>query len=108
MSGNNKLGDFIGGFLVGGLIGAAVAILTTPYSGSEAKDEVRNLYNESLKRSDDLKHKAEDSINEFSNLTKDKLAEGLSNLKDRASNLVNRFDDLTNKGAGVLIEDEIV
>lgn len=105
---NNNLGDFLGGFIVGGIIGAAVAALTTPYSGKEAKDEVRHLYEEGLKKSDEFKHKAEGSFSEFSSVTKDKVGEALTNLKDRASTLVDRFDDLTNKGAGVLIEDEIV
>lgn len=104
----NGLGDFLGGFIVGSIVGAAIAALTTPFSGDEAKKEAETLYKKGLEKSEEFKHKAEESLNELSASAKLKASGVLNNLKDKASNIANRFDELTNKGAGVLIEDEIV
>ena len=37
MSDNNEFGSFLSGFLVGGLVGAAVALLMAPQSGEETR-----------------------------------------------------------------------
>ncbi|MDX1920347.1 MAG: YtxH domain-containing protein [Candidatus Caenarcaniphilales bacterium] len=104
----NGFGDFLGGFLLGSVVGAAIAALTTPYSGEEAKKEAESLYKKGLEKSEEFKHKAEESLTELSASAKLRATGVIGKLKDKASSIANRFDELTNKGAGVLIEDEIV
>lgn len=108
MSNNNSFGDFLGGLLVGGIIGSAIAALTTPYSGKEAQDELNNQYKLGVEKSKEFKHKAEESFGELQAATKEKAGTVLTQIKDKANSIANRFEDLTSKGAGVLIEDEIV
>jgi len=108
MSRNNDFFDFVGGLIVGGIIGSAIAALTTPYSGDEARDELNRKYKLGLERSKELKHKAEESIGELRTCTKEKVGTVLHKLKNKANSIASCFEDLTNKGAGVLIEDEIV
>ncbi|MFP3853242.1 MAG: YtxH domain-containing protein [Anaerolineales bacterium] len=47
MSGNNgSFGNFVSGILVGGLVGAAVAILMAPQSGEKTIAELKNRTDE--------------------------------------------------------------
>jgi gas vesicle protein len=108
MSEKNEFGDFLGGLILGGVLGAAIAAITTPYTGTEAKEEVLNAYKTTLNHADELKVKTEKSFSELKNVSQDKLNVLLQGLKTKAETIVNRFDDITAKGAGVLIEDEIV
>jgi len=98
---NDQVSNFISGLILGGIIGAITAALTTPFSGQEAQDEVVNAYNNSLK---ETKH----SLNDLGHEAKGKAQVILNNIKDKAYDVASRFEELANKGAGVLIEDEIV
>lgn len=97
----NKLSNFVGGLVMGGIIGAVITALTTPFSGQEAQHEVLNAYNTGVQGT-------KDSFNDLSHDAKDKAQGILNNIKDKAYDVAVRFEELANKGAGVLIEDEIV
>lgn len=54
---NNDLGAFLAGFVIGGLVGAATAIILAPQSGSETRtqlmghsQELRHMSNERLQQ----------------------------------------------------------
>ena len=51
--------DYVKGFMIGGLIGAALGILYAPKSGKEVRKEIRNA-------ADDLLEKAKDQYEETS------------------------------------------
>jgi gas vesicle protein len=59
MSNNNggEIGAFFAGFLVGGLAGAAVALILAPQSGAETREQIRQ-------KSVELQGKAEDALGE--------------------------------------------
>ena len=60
MSNNNgggEIGAFLAGFLVGGLVGTAAALLLAPQSGTETREQIRL-------KSVELQGKAEDTLNE--------------------------------------------
>ena len=42
MSDDNEYGAFFSGFLIGGLVGAAVALLLAPQSGEETREIIRD------------------------------------------------------------------
>ena len=53
----SEVGAFFAGFLVGGLIGAATALLLAPQSGEETRAQIRQ-------KSFELRDKAEDAMDE--------------------------------------------
>ena len=54
MSKGSSGGDFIAGFFLGGFIGAAIALLLTPVSGEEMREQLRVKSIELKNRADDL------------------------------------------------------
>lgn len=60
---NNELGAFLAGFIVGGLVGAAVALITAPQSGEETRkyisDKSIELKNTALEKAEVARAKAE-------------------------------------------------
>ena len=57
MSKNNEAASFVTGFLIGGLIGAATALLLAPQSGEDTRTQIRE-------KSIELKEKAEATYGE--------------------------------------------
>jgi len=51
----SEIGAFFAGFMVGGLVGAAAALLLAPQSGEQTRDQIKQ-------KSIELQGKAEDSI----------------------------------------------
>ncbi len=100
--------NFLGGFLLGSLIGVVLAALMTPSNGNENQDNLLTAYKTGLDKAKDLKEKTKHSIDELKQTTQQKAKHLLIDLKDKAENIVNRFDNMTAKGASVLIDDEIV
>jgi gas vesicle protein len=45
---SNDLGAFLAGFVIGGLVGAATALILTPQSGEETRSQIANKSNEML------------------------------------------------------------
>jgi gas vesicle protein len=56
-SSGGEVGAFFAGFLVGGLVGAATALLLAPQSGAETREQIRQ-------KSFELRDKAEDALDE--------------------------------------------
>jgi len=60
---SNELGAFLAGFIVGGLVGAAVALLTAPQSGEETRkyisDKSIELKNTAVEKAEQARVKAE-------------------------------------------------
>lgn len=60
---NNELGAFLAGFFIGGLVGAAVALLTAPQSGEETRkyiaDKSIELKNTALEKAEQARARAE-------------------------------------------------
>ena len=59
----NEFGAFLAGFVIGGLVGAAVALLTTPQSGEETRtlihDKSIELKDKAVERAETARVKAE-------------------------------------------------
>lgn len=49
---NNEFGAFLSGFLIGGLIGAATALIMAPQSGEETRTMIKERSGEVLDRAD--------------------------------------------------------
>ncbi|MGB7539973.1 MAG: YtxH domain-containing protein [Anaerolineales bacterium] len=66
---DSDLGSFVAGFLIGGLIGAGVALLMAPQSGEETREMLRE-------RGIELKNRAEEAASEFQSKAGTYLDEG--------------------------------
>jgi gas vesicle protein len=71
-------------FLLGGLIGAGVALLYAPQSGSETRRDITRTARKIRKRSGELVEDAIDSVNDF-----------VDDIKDVTSDVVDRGVDLS-------------
>jgi gas vesicle protein len=69
MNNDNQVTSFVNGFLFGGLIGAAAALLLTPQSGEETRTQIREKSVELKERAEatyaDVQHRVEASISEL-------------------------------------------
>lgn len=54
MGKESSAGDFIAGFFLGGVFGAAIALLFTPVSGDEMREQIRDKSIELKDRAEDL------------------------------------------------------
>jgi gas vesicle protein len=61
---NNEFGAFFSGFLIGGLVGAAVSLLLAPQSGEETREIIRvrgiELRDQATQYADDTRIRAEE------------------------------------------------
>ena len=83
--GNGRSGDFMAGFLLGGVIGAAVALLLAPQSGEQTRELLKE-------KSGELKEKARERMADLSGKAKEQagemLAAGKEALKERKEKLM--------------------
>ena len=65
---SSELGSFLAGFIIGGLVGAAVALLTAPQSGEETRkyisDKSIELKNTAVEKAEQARAKAEAAATE--------------------------------------------
>lgn len=75
---SNCLGEILVGFLAGAFVGAGVALLFAPYSGSETRGKIKNIAsdisNKSINLYGDAKDKFEDFKKDIAKLVDEKIA----------------------------------
>jgi len=100
MSERNDFGSFIVGFLVGGLTGAAVALLLAPQSGEETRTVIKE-------KAIELKEKADDVYGEVST----KAGALASDVKIKADDLskeaAKKAAELKAKGQALIDENKV-
>jgi gas vesicle protein len=105
---SSDIGAFFAGFVVGGLVGAATALILAPQSGEETRsrimersDEWREMGSERLapvrERAeatlDDLRHRAQETGSEIQERSRIVLSEGKSILPNLNKQLDGQADD---------------
>ncbi|MCA9965868.1 MAG: YtxH domain-containing protein [Anaerolineales bacterium] len=70
---NNDLGAFLAGFVIGGLVGAATAIILAPQSGSETRSQLMN-------QSQDLRQMSNERLQQV----RQQAGEATKDVRDRA------------------------
>lgn len=99
MSDRSDFGSFMVGFLVGGIAGAAVALLLTPQSGEETRTVIKE-------KAIELKEKAVDSYDEVA----EKASTVAADYKVKATDLMKdakvKAEDLSGKGQVILEEQK--
>lgn len=76
----SKQSCFFEGFIIGGIVGAAIGLLYAPSAGSKTREALQSKLNEGLNQtpSDKL---SQDEIKKLLNKTKDAVETGISSLK---------------------------
>jgi gas vesicle protein len=80
MSDNNSdFGAFLAGFVIGGLVGAATALILAPQSGEQTRDQISN-------KSQEWRETSGERVQQYRQLSSEKIHE----YQDRATQLINR------------------
>lgn len=82
MSENNDFGAFLAGFVIGGLVGAATALILAPQSGEQTRHQI-------VDKSGDLRSVSGERITHYRQLSTEKIQD----YQDRASQLLHKDDD---------------
>ena len=85
---DNEFGAFLSGFFIGGLVGAAVALLLAPQSGEETRTIIRD-------KSVEIKDKAYQSAEESRARAEQALAEARHRAEEAAEEVRQRADELS-------------
>ena len=90
MADNKCTGDFIAGFLVGALVGAAAAVLLAPQSGEETRTMIREKGVELGQRAEELSLQARDRAEEYQTKMMQAVDEGKAAAAKRKEDLLSQ------------------
>ena len=113
MSATNEGGAFFAGLVIGGLVGAALALLLAPQSGEETRAIIRDKsleykdwaeegYVEARQRASDAGHYAHDQatvLGEKSKSAYEKSAKKASDAVEKGKQTISKSSSVTNDGA---------
>jgi len=83
----------LGAFLIGGLIGATIALLYAPQSGRETREDISKKARRMKKRTVDLADDIIESVNEFA-----------SDMKDKATDVIDSGKELSDSAKKEIIK----
>ena len=87
---NNK-SDFLAGLLIGGALGAALALLYAPQSGDETREKLKQKGEDIKDKTSDTYEKARTRATEVGETLKDKTTTLASSVKDSATSVAARI-----------------
>lgn len=79
---DSDLGAFLAGFVIGGLVGAATALILAPQSGTATRQQLADM-------SADLRHSADSHTREY----RDRAETLISDTRSRAQHLTDQVQD---------------
>jgi len=94
---DSDLGAFLSGFIIGGLVGAVVALLLAPQSGEETRALIRD-------KSIELKDKAVETAEEARTRTESAAAEARTRVAELSQQARDRASELKTRGQAVYEE----
>lgn len=97
MSNDNNMNtkDFVIGALVGGLVGAASALLLAPKTGKELRVDLNDQATSAKELTSGLTKVAIDLGTEYANIAKEKSSTIAKTVSEQSTNLVDRVKELT-------------
>jgi len=105
-----SFGSLASGFIIGGLIGATIALLSAPQSGEETrtmlrekgeelKDQVAETAGQTRERAEKVISNARGKVSDVAQMTKDRAAELLHREADMLDEGSKRVEELANKAS---------
>ena len=99
MSDRDEFGAFLVGFIVGGLAGAAAALLLAPQSGDETRKVIRE-------RSIELRDKAAETLDEAYEQAEEAAVEARQRFEELAKITREKTEDISHRGQIILEEQK--
>ncbi|MCA0171548.1 YtxH domain-containing protein [Bacillus sp. RAR_GA_16] len=94
MSDNNiNTKDFIIGTLIGGIVGAAAALLSAPKSGKELRSDLNQQAGVVKDKTSQFRESAVERSTDFANRAKEKSSTIYKQVSDQSNNLVSKIKD---------------
>ncbi|MCB8924703.1 MAG: YtxH domain-containing protein [Ardenticatenaceae bacterium] len=90
---SNDLGAFLAGFVIGGLVGAATAIILAPQSGQETRSQLANKSNELLQSGGARVQQVRESAGSFSQEYLDKAGSALTSTRQQVQDVGGRVQE---------------
>lgn len=100
MSDNNDLGAFLAGFVIGGLVGAATALILAPQSGEETRSQIAN-------RSHDLREASSEQVRHYRDVAdaySQEYRERAEQVLDNTRNRVQEAGDQVQERARIVLD----
>jgi gas vesicle protein len=88
-------GSFLAGAVIGGLVGAAAALLLAPKAGKELRSDLNNQVSNLLTKTTQLSDEALDKGNELASITKEKTVSISKAVVQQSKELVNKAKNLS-------------
>ncbi len=105
---DSDIGAFLTGFVIGGLVGAAVALILAPQSGTETREQIRQkgieLKEQGEEKLTDARTKAEAAATEARARAEKMAAEAKTRAEHLAAEAKSRAEELSKQGRVVLTE----
>ncbi|MFO7683384.1 MAG: YtxH domain-containing protein [Chloroflexota bacterium] len=92
---NNDLGAFLAGFVIGGLVGAATALILAPQSGEQTRHQIAD-------KSEDLRSISGERITHYRQLSTEKIQD----VQDRATQLLHKSEEEESSASEHIVLDE--
>jgi gas vesicle protein len=106
MSDENDFGTFLAGFIIGGLVGAAVALITAPQSGEETRSVIHDksieLKDKAVSTAEETRSRAEKALEEARQRADQALEEVRLRAEDLAEVTKERAMEIAQRGQVVL------
>lgn len=90
----SSFGTLLSGFIIGGLIGATVALLSAPQSGAETRAMLRERSSELRDRAADVASDTAARANQMISDARDKASEAISTTKNKTDQVLNKGQDM--------------
>jgi gas vesicle protein len=90
---SNDLGAFLAGFVIGGLVGAATAIILTPQSGEETRSIIASKSNELLQTGGARVQQVRESAEAYGQEYLDKAGSALSGTRQQLKDVGGRVQE---------------
>ncbi len=90
---SNDLGAFLAGFVIGGLVGAATAIILAPQSGQDTRSQIASKSNELLQSGGARVQQVRDSAGSYSQEYLDKAGSALSSTRQQVKDVGGRVQE---------------
>lgn len=93
---NSEFGAFLAGFVIGGLVGAATALILAPQSGEQTRDQISS-------KSTELYATSGERVQQYRDLSTEKIQD----YQARAANLIHRDadNDSAEEQARIILDD---
>lgn len=90
---SNDLGAFLAGFVIGGLVGAATALILTPQSGQETRSIIADKSNELIQSGGARVQQVRESAGAYSQEYLDKAGSAFSNTRQQVKDVGGRVQE---------------